>query len=79
MYQTSTLIGFGFLNSVRKKSWSETSKLLSLQLQLLLLVGVQGGREAAPVQLVPSHPPVTPHSRMHQMISEYFLLGNRWK
>jgi hypothetical protein len=58
-----------FLNSARKKSWSETDRLWSLLQEELVVVGVQGDREAVPVQLVPSHRLVT-----QQMISECVLV-----
>jgi hypothetical protein len=75
LYTTFGIIEFGFLNSARKKSWSETNRLSSLQ--QLLLVRVQEDKGAAPVQLVPSLPPVTLHSRTQQMISEYLLTDLR--
>jgi hypothetical protein len=62
------------LNSARKKFWSETGRLWSLLQEELVVVGVQRGREAVPVQLVPSHRLVTHHSRMQQMISECLLV-----
>ena len=46
--------------------------LWSLQKQELVVVGVQEDRAAAPVRLASLHPPVTRHSRMLQMTSEYW-------